>query len=69
LNDFTRGVAGKALGIIDAALHQGFLPAAPRDKACDNCDYRVVCGPYEVERTRRKSKAETKSLRELRSLK
>ena len=69
LNEFTRGMAGKALGIIDESLRQGFLPAAPREKACERCDYRVVCGPYEEERSGRKSKPELKSLRELRSMK
>jgi ATP-dependent helicase/nuclease subunit B len=69
LNDYTRGVAGKALAIIDDSLREGFLPAAPRAKACDNCDYRVVCGPYEEERTGRKSKPELKSLRDLRTMK
>jgi RecB family exonuclease len=69
LTDFTRGVAGRALGIIDESLHQGFLPAAPRDKACGTCDYRVVCGPYEEERAGRKSKPELKALRELRTMK
>ncbi len=69
LNEFTRGVAQKALGIIDESLRQGFLPAAPRDKACVNCEYRVVCGPYEQERSAHKSKPELKSLRELRSMK
>ena len=69
LNEFTRAVAGKVLGIIDESLRQGFLPAAPRAKACDTCDYRVVCGPYEEERSARKSKPDLKSLRELRAMK
>ena len=69
LNDFTRAVAQKALGIIDEHLRQGFLPAAPRTKACETCDYTVVCGPYEEERSARKSKPELKSLRELRGMK
>jgi ATP-dependent helicase/nuclease subunit B len=69
LNDFTRAVAHKALGIIDESLRQGFLPAAPRTKACETCDYKVVCGPYEEERVARKSKPELKSLRELRGMK
>ncbi|HEY3841107.1 MAG TPA: PD-(D/E)XK nuclease family protein [Bryobacteraceae bacterium] len=69
MNDFARGNAGKALAIIDDAVHQGFLPAAPRAKACDTCDYRVVCGPYEEERARLKSKPELKSLRDLRAMK
>ena len=69
LNDFTRAVAQKALGIIDEHLRQGFLPAAPRAKACEHCDYTVVCGPYEEERSARKSKPELKLLRELRAIK
>ena len=69
VNDFTRSVAQKALGIIDEHLRQGFLPAAPRAKACATCDYTVVCGPYEEERSARKSKPELKSLRELRAMK
>jgi RecB family exonuclease len=69
LNEFTRAMARKALGIIDENLRQGFLPAAPRADACKNCDYRVVCGPYEEERAGRKSKAELKSLRDLRGMK
>jgi RecB family exonuclease len=67
--EFTRGLANKALNIIDNALHQGFLPAAPRKDACVNCDYRVVCGPYEEERAGRKSKPELSALRDLRGMK
>jgi hypothetical protein len=62
-------MAGKALDIVDDSLRQGFLPAAPREKACQTCDYLVVCGPYEEERVRRKSTAELKPLRELRAMK
>jgi len=69
ITGYTREVANKALTIIDEALRNGFLPAAPREKACGECDYRVVCGPYEEERVSRKSKPELKPLRELRSLK
>ena len=69
LTDFTRGIAQKALGIIDESLRKGFLPAAPRKDACAKCDYRVVCGPYEEERSGRKSKPELKDLRELRGMK
>lgn len=41
--------------ILGAALERGFLPAAPGDGECDYCDYRMVCGPYEQVRVRRKS--------------
>jgi ATP-dependent helicase/nuclease subunit B len=69
VSELTRGIAGKALGIIDEALRTGFLPAAPRKEACENCDYRVVCGPYEEERSGKKSRVELGSLRELRGMK
>lgn len=39
---------------IDTAVATGFLPAAPREAACAECDYRIVCGPYEELRTARK---------------
>ncbi len=32
---------------IDGAIAEGFLPPAPQKDACDFCDYRTVCGPYE----------------------
>ena len=32
------------------AIAQGFLPAAPAKDACEYCDYRPVCGPYEEQR-------------------
>ena len=36
------------------AIDSGVLPAAPMDRACQYCDYRVVCGPHEEVRQRRK---------------
>ena len=39
---------------IDGAIEAGFLPAAPRKDACAFCDYRLVCGPYEERRVKRK---------------
>jgi ATP-dependent helicase/DNAse subunit B len=40
----------------DAFIEKGFLPAVPDEGACERCDYRVVCGPYEERRTRSKEK-------------
>jgi len=34
----------------------GFLVSAPAPRACERCDYRLVCGPYEEQRASRKSK-------------
>ena len=39
---------------IDAALREGFLPAAPDAGECRWCDYRRVCGPYEEQRVKNK---------------
>ena len=38
------------LTIVDRAVEQGFLPAAPAERACTWCDFRPVCGPREEER-------------------
>ena len=56
------------LHTIDEAVATGFLPAAPKPDACEYCDYRVVCGPYEVERTSRKRKDRLQPLVLLREL-
>lgn len=45
----------EVLEIIDRAVASGFLPAAPREGACEWCDFRVVCGPGEERRARRKA--------------
>jgi len=51
---------------IDDALVTGFLPAAPRERACLWCDYKVVCGPYEEMRTRQKPKERLAGLMDIR---
>jgi ATP-dependent helicase/nuclease subunit B len=66
LNEWTRRRAEQALRIIDDAMRNGFLPAAPRKDACKRCEYLPVCGPYEEERAKEKSQAELKDLKELR---
>jgi CRISPR/Cas system-associated exonuclease Cas4 (RecB family) len=43
-----------ALGHINSAIAEGFMPAAPQKDVCEYCDYRPVCGPYEDQRTRKK---------------
>jgi CRISPR/Cas system-associated exonuclease Cas4 (RecB family) len=40
----------KLLGNIDASIAGGFLPPAPAKDACQMCDYRIACGPYEERR-------------------
>jgi ATP-dependent helicase/nuclease subunit B len=52
---------------IEEAITGGFLLAAPAEKACDFCDYRPVCGPYEEVRAKRKKRmTELYALRTLR---
>jgi CRISPR/Cas system-associated exonuclease Cas4 (RecB family) len=66
LDDHARDAGQAVAGAIGAALDGGFLPAAPAERACDWCDYRIVCGPYEVRRSRRKPPAELRALHVLR---
>lgn len=66
LNEWTRRRAAQVLAIIDGAIRDGFLPAAPRRDACKGCDYLPVCGPYEEERVAIKSQVELGRLKELR---
>src|SRR5262249_35127675 len=40
----------EVLDLIDGAVARGFLPPAPRPKACAMCDFRPVCGPLEERR-------------------
>lgn len=52
---------------IEKAVTDGFLVAAPAEDACEFCDYRPVCGPYEEVRAKRKKRMEAlKALRSLR---
>lgn len=47
LNGKARQFLAKLLVNIDGAIASGFLPPAPQKDACEICDYRVACGPYE----------------------
>ncbi len=67
LNDQSRHHVGKILGIVEEAVATGFLPAAPAKEACGRCDYKSVCGPYEYERSRRKT-ARLEPLQEIRRM-
>lgn len=69
LNDRTRAEADLVLSTIESAVQAGRFPAAPREDACESCDYLAVCGPYEEERVRRKPQTDLDSLIQLRSVK
>jgi CRISPR/Cas system-associated exonuclease Cas4 (RecB family) len=66
LNDWMRQRGEQVLRVIDGAIRDGFLPAAPRKDGCRRCEYLPVCGPYEEERVLEKSAVELKGLKELR---
>jgi CRISPR/Cas system-associated exonuclease Cas4 (RecB family) len=68
LDQPARDTAQRVVDIIGAALHEGFLPAAPADGACGWCDYFSVCGPYEEIRVRRKPRGRLEDLFELRGM-
>jgi ATP-dependent helicase/nuclease subunit B len=56
----------EVLAVIDRALTAGFLPPAPRARACGICDFRDVCGPHEELRIRQKDQARLDELNTLR---
>jgi len=68
IDDQSRQSLSKVISIIDQSIADGFLPAAPRPDACTYCNYRVVCGPYEESRVRRKSQDRLATLNELREM-
>jgi len=68
LDGAARHAASELGSIVGEALSTPFLPASPARGACDWCDYRVVCGPYEEIRTARKPRAAVERLRYLRSM-
>jgi RecB family exonuclease len=68
LDELSRGHATTALNVIDHAIEQGFLPAAPQKDACRSCNYRMVCGPQEEYRTGRKPTVRLAELNALRDL-
>ena len=68
VNEESRKNTDSAIRLIDESLKEGFLPAAPRERACTYCDYRIVCGPYEELRTGRKSKERLARIEQLRQI-
>jgi ATP-dependent helicase/nuclease subunit B len=68
IDDESREVIRRTVNLIDHSIGSGFLPAAPRKKACEYCDYHIVCGPYEELRVRRKPLRNLASLHELREI-
>jgi ATP-dependent helicase/nuclease subunit B len=67
LNDITRPSGVEALEVIDRAIEQGFLVAAPAEEACGRCDFRSACGPDVYKRVRHKPEDRLADLLALRS--
>jgi RecB family exonuclease len=61
-----RAQGREVLAVIDRAIGDAVLVPAPRQDACDLCDFRIVCGPWEEERARRKKTPPLDDLTELR---
>jgi RecB family exonuclease len=68
LDAASRATAATVAEVVGRALADGFLPAAPSPRACEWCDYRPVCGPYEESRTTRKPPERLADLIRLRRL-
>jgi CRISPR/Cas system-associated exonuclease Cas4 (RecB family) len=66
LSEDARAQGPAVLSVVDRAIEAGFLPAAPRARACGICDFRDVCGPLEETRITRKDQARLDPLRALR---
>ncbi|HEV3191376.1 MAG TPA: PD-(D/E)XK nuclease family protein, partial [Polyangiaceae bacterium] len=67
LDEQAREAARLVADTVRKAVSDGFLPAAPKKGACEYCDYLLVCGPYEEQRTGRKKRDELIPLEKLRS--
>jgi CRISPR/Cas system-associated exonuclease Cas4 (RecB family) len=70
LDERARLFLQKLLSDIDASIAGGFLPPAPAKDACEICDYRIVCGPYEERRLGKKDRhdARLEPLTEIRGM-
>ena len=68
LDERSRAAARAVVEVVERALSAGFLPAAPVERACTYCDYRLVCGPYEEVRLKRKPRERLGDLTRLRGM-
>jgi CRISPR/Cas system-associated exonuclease Cas4 (RecB family) len=66
LSQEARARGREVLALVDRAVEAGFLPAAPRPRACGICDFRDVCGPREETRIGLKDPLRLDPLRALR---
>lgn len=64
----TRRAGLEVLAIVDHAIQDGRMPAAPADGACEWCDFAAVCGPSAQRLPRHKDTKPLEELRELRRM-
>lgn len=64
--DGSRRAGLDVLAIVDHAIDNGRLPAAPADQACRWCDFRPICGPSVAAVARRKDPRPLEELQALR---
>jgi CRISPR/Cas system-associated exonuclease Cas4 (RecB family) len=67
LSDTTRSAGLEVLRIIDRAIEDGFLAAAPAEDACERCNFISVCGHDVPRRIARKPPDKLADLHALRS--
>jgi len=67
LSDLTRTAGADVLRIIDRAIEDGFLAAAPAEDACGRCDFISICGREVARRIARKPADKLADLYALRS--
>jgi len=69
LEEQARAAVKTVFETIDSAIERGFFPAAPALGACERCNFRSVCGPYEELRVAQvKSRKPLEALTHLRGL-
>ncbi|GIW40288.1 MAG: hypothetical protein KatS3mg076_0865 [Candidatus Binatia bacterium] len=62
LDEDARRTGLRVLRTVEDVLEKGQLFPYPREGACDFCEFRPVCGPYEEIRSRKKAPVETTKL-------
>jgi RecB family exonuclease len=68
LDEWTRKAAAEVARAITTAFSEAFFPAAPQRDACETCEFRAGCGPYERERVALKQPARLEGLEKLRRI-
>jgi len=68
LDQVARKSADAVLRTIDGGIAASFLVPAPREEACEYCDFQEVCGPYEELRIKRKDSSPLGQLKAMRDL-